>query len=162
MKDKFYHLKHYYDYIISIFLFLFFLLFALTVLSLGANVYQNTVSHADDHYTERVITSYITNKIRAFNENGKIDIISFHDVPAIALYETIDDTDFVTYLYEYDHMLCELTTRIDNELPLNAGQPIIAIDRLKPCLSSDNLLLINLTTSFDKEITLYLALHNSY
>ncbi len=67
----------------------------------------------NENFNTRTSYAYITQRIREFDRKDGILIGSIDSQPAILLKQEINDTIYLTYLYEYDGKLCELLTRAD-------------------------------------------------
>lgn len=65
----------------QMFLVILFAVFAVCAFSLsmiGANIYSHTASVMNEDYEERIDISYVTEKIRQWDEKDSIEIGSFH------------------------------------------------------------------------------------
>ena len=68
----------------QMFLVILFAVFAVCAFSLsmiGANIYSHTASVMNEDYEERIDISYVTEKIRQWDEKDSIEIGSFHGRP---------------------------------------------------------------------------------
>lgn len=119
--------RHMVDILFVLTLFCVFALCALTLVTLGANVYQRTVDHMESNYESRTPTSYITQKIRQADWEDAVYVTQFDGVEALLMKQSIQDIEYHTYIYEYEGYLCELFTRADLEMSASAGNQIIPI-----------------------------------
>lgn len=123
----------------GVFVLLLFAVFAIAVvavLALGADRYKNLVKRDDDAYNRRVITSYITARIRANDTYDAVETGGFKKagekdgIDTLHLYQSIDGEVFDLRIYCYDGYLYELFTIADNEIEPEAGNPIIEAEKL--------------------------------
>lgn len=148
--------RHMIDVLFVLTLFLVFAFSALTLVSLGASIYQKTVDHMNQNFNTRTSYAYITQRIREFDEKDSITIGTIGDEPAVLLKQEINDTIYFTYLYQYDGKLCELLTRSDMSLEPSAGTPIMDINDFQIEKLNSNLYRFDLSTA--DEIPLHLLI----
>jgi len=152
--------RHIVDVLFVLALFCVFAISALMLVTIGANVYQNTVDDMDTNYNSRTAFSYVTEKIRQNDSAGSISIGSLEGHPAIILSQEIEDRLFETYLYEYEGYLTELFTSSDLNLGsdiLKAGHPLIALKDFSLSEVEPSLYCFILTTENNESITLYIS-----
>lgn len=153
------------DILFVLTLFGAFTLSALTLVSIGAEVYRHTVNDMSENYELRTTTSYLTEKIRQHNlfcDSDNIRITVFSGVQALTLSRELNDEIFYTHLYLDDGYLKELFTRSEGYLgedALGAGQKIMKLSDFVPKKISDNLIAIDFTTSAGKSETIYISTH---
>ena len=123
----------------GVFILLLFAVFAVTivaVLALGANSYKNLVKRDDDAYNKRIITSYVTARIRDNDVSGAVATGGFakpekpDGVDTLHLYQTIEGQKFDLRIYYYNGYIYELFTTADNEIEPEAGNPIMEAEGL--------------------------------
>ncbi|MCH5252595.1 MAG: DUF4860 domain-containing protein [Lachnospiraceae bacterium] len=116
------------------FVLVLFAVFAVTivaVLALGANSYKSLVERDNEAYNKRIITSYITAKIRSNDMAGTVAVGGFakpeeeDGVNTLHLYQMIEGQKFDLRIYYYDGQIYELFTTADNDIEPEAGNPII-------------------------------------
>lgn len=116
------------------FVLVLFAVFAVTivaVLALGANSYKSLVERDNEAYNKRIITSYISAKIRSNDEQGTIAVGGFANpeekdgVDTLHLYQMIEGQKFDMRIYYYEGHIYELFTIADNEIEPEAGNPIM-------------------------------------
>lgn len=98
----------------QMFLVILFAVFAVCAFSLsmiGANIYSHTASVMNEDYEERIDISYVTEKIRQWDEKDSIEIGSFHGRTALIHTEKINGKKYNTYLYQEKGALRELMVR---------------------------------------------------
>lgn len=152
--------RHMIDFLFVLTLFFVFALSALTLVTLGANTYQNTVTHMEQNFNSRTVSSYITQRFRAYDGSHQITLTNFHDTEALAFYQTVNNTEYVTYMYVYEDSLCELLTRADQTLGPEAGHKIIEISDCNFSQPYKNLFCVDVITSSGESIHLVLSSHS--
>ena len=125
MKNKDY--RHIVDILFVISLFCTFVLSAIFLISIGANIYSNTMENMDGNFSSRTAVAYLTEKVHQSDENDAISVGEFEGHKSLILSSFVNDTEYLTYIYEHDGKLKELTKRSDISLSPGAGQEIIEI-----------------------------------
>lgn len=120
--------RHIIDILFVIALFCLFVLSAIFLITIGANIYSKTMDHMDTNFNSRTAVAYITERIHQSDENGNVTIGDFKGHPSIIINSVSAGKEYITYIYENKHELCELTVRSDIELSPDAGQNIIEIN----------------------------------
>ena len=145
-----------------IFLLSLFFLFAFSsvvLLLLGCEVYQKNTVSMEEHYSERNIASYLTEKIRQNDSLSQISIINPDDTPVLCLSQNINGISYTTYLYVYDNYLHELFTRSDLSFSLEDGQEILPLSSLQFDFYNENLLEITYADTPDNPQKIWIATH---
>ena len=132
---------------------------SVTLILFGADIYQKTVSQMDSNYSARTSTAYITEKIRQSDSSGSITISNYNNTDVLMLTGEINGVTYATSLYEYNGYLYELFSRADIELPLDAGQPIMEIEKLRFKKCNYNLLEISFYDADNSLNTIYVNVH---
>lgn len=156
---------HIVDVLFVLALFGVFAASALMLVTLGANIYKQTVASMGDNFTERTAYSYLTEKIRQNDTFDAIDMGELDGIPALVMTERIDEQEYCTYLYYYEGYLKELYIRKDTFAGtdiLSAGQNIIALSSFKAEKSTDGFIKLILDTGSGRPFTLYAALRSDY
>lgn len=96
------------DVVFVLILFAVFVVAALFISSSGALAYKNAVEQMDTRFNRQTCVSYITAKLRANNESGKISIGELNGISAICITDNFGDEDYVTYIYQYEGMVREM------------------------------------------------------
>lgn len=123
--------KHNMDGVFILLLFAVFAITVVSVLALGANSYKNLVQRDDDAYNRRIITSYVTAKIRNNDDRGAVAAGGFtkpgedDGIETLHLFQMIDDEQFDLRIYYYNGYIYELFTTADNVIEPEAGNPIM-------------------------------------
>jgi len=140
--------QHMVDALFVLILFCFFAVCALMLITLGSNIYQNTVNHMNSNYLSRTSFAYVSEKIRQKDTQGSVSIQEFGDGPALVLAESIEDTTYETWIYTEQGYLKELFCKQGTSLEPSAGQNIMSctafsIEESSPqlyriCISTDN------------------------
>lgn len=114
----------------QMFLVILFAVFAVCAFSLsmiGANIYSHTASVMNEDYEERIDISYVTEKIRQWDEKDSIEIGSFHGRTALIHTEKINGKKYNTYLYQEKGALRELMVREGLDTTTMQGEKIVAV-----------------------------------
>ncbi len=155
--------NHIVDVLFVLFLFGVFTLSALILVTLGANVYQNTVSHMSQNFDSRTASSYLTEKIRQNDLYDSIAIEPLEGVEALVFTQSFNGTEYGTYIYLYDGSLRELFMRKGSSIgtnPLAAGATILPLADFQAQFVEDRLLCLKLTTVYGQEKTIYASTHS--
>lgn len=100
--------KHMVDKMFLILLFATFAVCAFTLIMVGANVYSHTASAMNDNYEKRIDISYVTEKIKQWDEQNSISIGTFHNKTALIHTEVAAGRKYYTYIYQENGALREL------------------------------------------------------
>ena len=103
--------RHMTDQMFLVILFAVFAVCAFSLSMIGANIYSHTASVMNEDYEERIDISYVTEKIRQWDEKDSIEIGSFHGRTALIHTEKINGKKYNTYLYQEKGALRELMVR---------------------------------------------------
>lgn len=120
--------RHMIDSVFVILLMLLFVLCALSVIAIGATVYQKNVSSMANNNSHRIAGAYITEKIRQSDINGSIYIKELFGENSLVMTKEINGELFDTYIYDFDGKLMELMARDDlSVIYPQSGQKIMDI-----------------------------------
>ena len=151
MKNKSLHSM---DTVFVLILFAVFVITALFISTSGALAYKNAVSQMETRFNRQTCISYITAKLRANNETGKISIGELDGISALCITDTIGDEKYVTYIYQCDGMVREMFCNAEISLDPNTGSALTEAKALE--FSRDgNLFTVSLTDNDDNVITVY-------
>ena len=103
--------KHIIDTLFVIALFCLFALSAIFLITIGANIYGKTVNNMEDNFNSRTALAYITEKVRQSDNADSISAGTFQECPALVITSRIEDTEYLTYLYEYNGYIKEIMVR---------------------------------------------------
>ena len=138
--------KHIIDAVFVICLALLFVLSALSVIAIGADIYQKNVSAMDSNNNRRIASAYITEKVRQADVNGAVFARDVFNKKALVLQEEINGQLYNTYIYEYDGTLRELFARDDlGTFYPQSGQKIMNISAFDIEQVSDSILGVDIT-----------------
>ena len=82
----------------------------------------------EEQFSVQTCASYVTSKIRHYDKADAVLVGKIGDIDALLLNETINDKEYVTYLYCYEDQLMELFCEEDLELSPAAGQVIMPLN----------------------------------
>lgn len=111
----------------GVFVFVLLGLFALMttlIVLLGAQMYRSTVAHSGENNEYRVLSAYVRSMIRAEDSSAAMSVEDHDGVTALAMRETIEGEEYVTWIYEYEGSLYELFTSRDEDFAPQAGTPV--------------------------------------
>lgn len=91
---------------------------------LGAQMYRNTVDQTAHTSQSRVLGAYVRSMVRGEDAEHSVTTETYDDVKVLALHETIDDSEYVTWLYCYKGFLYEQFTGAGRDFNPGAGTPI--------------------------------------
>lgn len=151
--------RHMIDLLFVLSLFCVFAVSSVVLILFGADIYNKTVSSMNDNYASRTSVAYITEKIRQSDIYDSVRIDDSLGYERLLMTRSINGMEYATSLYEYDGYLYELFARTDIELPVDAGQQVIALTALNFEFVSDNLLRVKYCDEAKKETELYINLH---
>ncbi len=114
----------------------------LLTLLLGVKNYQQVVATMEDSYETATCLQYIATKVGHYSGEGHVSVTQFGEGSALALYETIDGTPYVTYLYLHDGQVKELFCEVKVDLEPEAGFSVMEMDQLTIQAVGDSLLLL--------------------
>lgn len=158
MKDNDY--RHVVDILFVLGLFCIFVLSAIFLISIGADIYSGTMANMDSNFNSRTAVAYVTEKIHQSDEDGAVYIGKFDDVNAIVIKSNVKDTDYYTYIYEYDGKLKELTVREDLSLGKGSGQDIIEVEYFDVEYASEDLIRCSVKMPSEEMREFYVAIHS--
>lgn len=152
--------KHIIDTLFVIALFCLFALSAIFLITIGANIYGNTINNMEDNFNSRTALAYITEKVRQSDSADSISAGTFHDGPALIITSRIDDTEYLTYLYEYNGYIKEIIVRKGMTLDPAIGQDIIAVSDFYLTPINDHLMNCTITIDEMQSYNLYISVHS--
>lgn len=118
--------KHMTDKMFLIILFATFAICAFALIMIGANVYSHTASAMNMDYEKRIDISYVTEKIRQWDEKDSLEIGTFHEKTALIHKEKINGMQYLTYIYQEKGALRELMVREGLDTEKMQGEKIIS------------------------------------
>ena len=150
--------RHVIDSVFVICLMLLFVLCALSVIAIGASIYQKNVSLMASNNSHRIASAYITEKVRQSDLNGSIRVKELFGENALAMSKEINGELYTTYIYDFDGKLMELMARdsLDVIYP-QSGQRIMDIKSLKIEEASDRMFKIEVVLEDGTEDFLYIT-----
>ena len=143
--------RHSIDVFFVLCIFLAFALSISALLMVGAKTYERISQNTEDNYQLRTSLLYVSNKIKAFNENGMVYKGEFNDGDALFLEENIDGIIYVTKIYAYQGQLYELFSEADNNLDAVSGTKITDVSAFEVTEIEKNLLKIKVKSLQGKD-----------
>lgn len=152
--------RHIVDILFVIALFGTFALSAIFLISIGSKIYSGTMDSMNQNFNSRTASAYIIEKIHQSDSEDCVEIGQFENNPAIIISSIHNDKKYLTYIYEYENTLKELTVRENVSLSPEAGQNIIDVNYFRPEKVNDNLVHCSLKMEGDENYDFYICLHS--
>ena len=152
--------RHIVDLLFVIALLFLFAFSAIMLIALGADVYQKNVNTMQNNYAERTAGAYLVQKVRQADVAGGIRTDTLDGQPAIVLTNKVGDREYATWLYIYDHMLCEQLLRAEMTPMAQAGQKILPLEDMNVTQSASDLMHVDLLLENAVTEELYLCLRS--
>lgn len=109
-----------------------FMVCSLFLILYGANVYRSITVRADTDFARRMSVSYITNKIRACDVRGGVEILN--DGEGLILRAGLGaEKPLYIYIYHYGGFIMEYITDIPDEYDPENGENIMEATGLSVC-----------------------------
>lgn len=144
--------RHAIDLIFPISVFFVFVVSAIAVLVLSANIYKTTTSISESSFEARTASSYVLEKVRQSDTIGAISTDTIDGSDCLILKhakESPDDVSYTTYIYEYDNNLMELRLMEGADFDPSMGTEITPLNGFEILLLQDNLYKITFTSDSD-------------
>ncbi|MEY8266366.1 DUF4860 domain-containing protein [Lachnospiraceae bacterium 64-25] len=152
--------KHIIDTLFVIALFCLFALSAIFLITIGANIYGRTVNNMEDNFNSRTALAYITEKVRQSDNADSISAGTFQECPALVITSRIEDTEYLTYLYEYNGYIKEIMVRKGMALDPAIGQDIIAVSDFSLTPINDHLMNCTIAIDEQQSYSLFISVHS--
>lgn len=130
------------DFVFLLAVFGTFIVSSMLVLILGANVYTETANSTSDNYKARTAYYYITEKIKAHDKLGTIEVRNTANSKSVGLifYENVEGIEYRTYLYYFDGYINEATLSSEEEFNYDKGTKLLKLNDFKADIEGDRLL----------------------
>lgn len=145
----------------TVFIVLLFVLFALTagiLVMIGASQYRITTDSMNRNYEIRTASSYLTEKMHQYDTSLGVSVTDH----ALVFSETIEEKQYLTYIYYYDGALYELFTAADTDFTPGAGAKILPLDGFDAEKLENGLIRICFTDTEGGMHQEYLHSHSDY
>ncbi len=116
------------------------------VLAAGARIYKEISAVMEEQYTSRTALAYITAKLHQSDRAGAVELGALGDAQALVIHETIEDTDYTTFVYWWDGYIMELFCPASESLLPTDGLRVIPADALSLTMDK-NLVRVECATS---------------
>lgn len=139
----------------GVFIFVLLGLFAMMSILLvlfGAQMYRGSVDLMEKNSRNRILYSYVRSMVRAEDSRDLVAVEEHEGVTALAMYETISDTEYVTWIYAFEGKLYEQFTDATSDFSPARGVEIMEIGRFEPSVSG-RLLTVEMTDASGNELT---------
>ncbi len=146
------------DSVFVICLMLLFVLCALSVIAIGASIYQKNVSSMANNNSHRIASAYITEKIRQSDINGSVRTRDLFGEKVLVMSREVNGEIYNTYIYDFDGKLMELMARDNlNMIYPQSGQKIMDVKSFDIEEVPDNMFKIEVVLEDGTEDFLYIA-----
>ena len=104
-----------------------FAVLSVLIVAIAIQAYDQIISNAEADGQLRMSLSYTANKIRAHDGLGTIEAKQEGNIDVLALYQTIDGEEYVTYIYCDHGMLLECFTTADSAFDPDMGEELMPL-----------------------------------
>ena len=128
------------------------------LVTIGAQLYRNTVDSAEKNNTSRIMTAVVRSAIWA-EDGGNVIVEKMDgwDITALTVIEKYEDETNYKRLFAYEGSLLETYTGDDLEFDPKYGEPLCDLKQFEPELNG-NVLTVHLKASDDSESTIRMTL----
>lgn len=140
----------------SLLLFGIFVLFLLLMLLFSARIYQQTVKNTNAENTLCTAASYLTTKFRQHDTVNGIFTGKLDNLSALCFRDTLNDQDYITYIYLDQGNLKELFTSDSSSANASAGTTIAQLSDFQISESRPGFYSFELKDSEGNKETFYL------
>jgi uncharacterized protein (AIM24 family) len=115
---------------------------SLFVVLSGIRIYQNILDNSETNYNSRASVSYLREKIHQHDKDGNIFITSTSiegGESMLGIREENNGNYYITYIYEYEHNLCELYVKEGEDFNLESGNVLMHVKEFQIRQASDSL-----------------------
>ena len=128
------------------------------LVTIGAQLYRNTVDSAEMNNTSRIMTAVVRSAIWA-EDGGDIMVEKMDDlgITALTIVEEFDDETNYKRLFAYEGSLLETYTGDEVEFDPKYGEPLCDLKEFEPELDG-NVLTVRLKAADDSESTIRMTL----
>ena len=119
---------------------------------LGARVYRNTVTTAEEHNNTRIIAAMVRSAIWAEDGVSEIGTEIFDGVPILTIRSVYDDEAYVKRLYAYDGFLWESFSSEEYPFMFEAGESICPLKSFEPTIGNNvlNAMIVDMNGNCDQ------------
>lgn len=132
MKKK----AHSIDVIFMLVLFSIFAIMSVLLILIGSNVYGKITTSQEINGNNRTILSYITNKVRACQNDGGVYLEEKDGVQVLVIVSSEGDAAYETLIFENNGKLKEATIVVGDEYNLDFGDTLTEISEFSLKLNS--------------------------
>jgi len=130
-----------------------------TLVLIGTKQYRFVTNTMSDNHEKRIISSYLSEKIRQNDTADSIDIVNLKGIDALSFSSEENGIAYTTYIYYYENALREIVVTPSSVFSLSSGQEIIALQDFSPEFASPSLIRVNITDTGGNDVILYFHLH---
>ena len=135
-----------------------FALMSILLVLYGSQMYRTTVAYSEVNNEQRVLSSYIRSMVRAEDAAGAVRVEEKEGIPVISLYEDINGTEYVTWIYTWEGTLYEQFTGADRPFVPEHGTMIAKAADLSAQIE-DGVLHVELLNEKGENVAVQVALY---
>ncbi|MEI8216907.1 MAG: DUF4860 domain-containing protein [Eubacteriales bacterium] len=134
--------------------------FALMIVSIGANAYNNVLISVEDNSQLRLPLTFISNKIHQNDEFGSVSLANKENTTALILKSNDGKNTYEDWIYVYEGNLCELLIKAGDSFSLSSGIKVMTLDKLSMEMKKGNLIKISSFNSKGESLDLDINLRS--
>lgn len=138
------------DTVFVMMVFMLFICCLLLVTLTFAKVYKSSAERISDRFENAAAVSFIMKNLQSFDKENSINVRVIEDKTVLCLYETIDNSEYVTYIYQNEGMLCELFADTDFPFSFENGEVMLPCDDFTVSIENG---IVNFSLSSDGKTT---------
>lgn len=138
-------LRHTIDTLFTFLLFSLYVLLLLLMLVFSAKAYKACVDGLSQNQNLRTAQNYISTKIRQHDDSSSVTIGQVEGSEALCLRETIEEKDYITYIFQSGDSLYEVFTSADNTPAAGMGTSIADVKSFSVSENDAGLITISIT-----------------
>ena len=119
--------NHAVDLFFTLSLFCVFTVCALLLIAIGIQAYRTAAASLENTYSARTALSYVAEKVRQHDEEGRIFLTQIDGENALLLTDQVEKTVYETYIYPKDGAVCELVVREGTEISPDMVQTVVQV-----------------------------------
>ncbi|MDL2232474.1 DUF4860 domain-containing protein [Ruminococcaceae bacterium OttesenSCG-928-L11] len=150
--------RHVIDILFVLALFGAFIVTALIVAFMGAEVYSGTVENMNRNFDTQTSLTYVSTKIRQNDVSDAVRIDSLGGVQALVLEQSVEGEVYQTWIYCYDGFLKEMFIKQGTEIAPEFGASIMEVDSFALTELSEDLLQVSTTDRNGNPISMMIGL----
>ena len=120
--------RHLTDLFFVLSLFGVFAVSSFTLILIGVQVYQASVSQFEDTYSTGTALSYTAEKLRQHDRENSVSLTRVGGETALVMKDTVNDETYLTYIYPYEDQLFELSVKEGIPVSPELGEKLLDVE----------------------------------